>query len=46
MDCIYNTAELSQQAIAHQLEDATVVLFDLWLEELFAVGTKPFERAI
>ena len=44
-DRIDDAAEFHQQAVAHQLEDAAVVLGDRWLEQLLAVRTQPFERA-
>ena len=38
LDRIYNASELDQHAIAHELDDATVVLGDLRLDEIFAEG--------
>ena len=43
-DRIDDAAELRQQAIAHQLEDAAAVLGDLRLEQLLAVRPQAVER--
>ena len=43
-DRIDDAAELRQQAVAHQLEDAAVMLVDLRLEQLLAVRAQPLER--
>jgi hypothetical protein len=42
---IDDTAELGQQPVAHQLEDAAVMLLDLRLEQFLAVHPEPLERA-
>jgi hypothetical protein len=39
-----DAAELGQEAVAHQFEDASVVHCDLRLEDLFAMRPKPRER--
>jgi hypothetical protein len=39
-----DAAELGQQSVAHQLEDAAVMLLDLRFEQLFAVSAQAFER--
>ena len=39
-----HAAELRQQSVAHQLEDAAVMLCDLRLEQFLAVRPQPFER--
>src|SRR5262245_13036860 len=39
LDGIDDAGKLGQQAIAHQLEDVAVVLLDLWLKQLLAMGT-------
>ena len=38
LDRIYNTSELDQHAIAHELDDATVVLSDHRFDEVLAQG--------
>ena len=40
-----DAAELGQKAVAHQLEDAAVVLLDRRLEQLPAVRSEPLKRA-
>ena len=42
---IDDTGELDEQAVPHQLDDAALVLGDLGLDELGAMGTKAGERA-
>ena len=42
---IEDTCELDEQAVPHQLDDAALVLGDLGLDELGAMGTKAGERA-
>ena len=44
LDCICNAAELRQQSVAHQLEDAPAVLVNLGLEQLSAVHPELSER--
>src|SRR5215472_15251240 len=40
---IYNAAKLGQEPIAHELEDAALMLFDLGLEQFLAVQPKPLK---
>ena len=42
-DRIDYTAELGQEPVPHQLEDAPLVFFDLRLEQLFAMRPEPRE---
>ena len=42
---IDDAAELGQKAVAHQLEDAAIVLFDLRLEQFLAVRAQAREGA-
>ena len=42
-DRIDHAAEFGEKPIAHELEDAAVMLLDLGLEEFFAVGPQPVE---
>ena len=43
LDRIDDAGELRQQAVAHQFEYAPLVLFDLRLEQILAMGPKPGE---
>src|SRR5687767_3719293 len=44
-DSVHDTAEFRQEAVAHQLEDAPMVLCNFRLEQLFAAALQTVEGA-
>ena len=45
-DGVYDTGELSQQTVAHELKDMAMVAGNFGFEQLFATGLKTLERAL
>ncbi len=43
LDCLDDASELCEQSVAHQLEDAALMLGNLRLDQLFAIRAQAFE---